>query len=150
MPLDLPGFYFDVARNRYFPTNSQLPRSNHHGAGSGPVPKVPSALSTVVTPDEARRDLTKPSKERNTKIQRDVMNSLGSVERFDTLQSVISNNVERQNMNLTYYLRHSKLQASKVGRMIVKCSSMAPYDSLGIDLTSLAVCILYGDFRGHL
>jgi hypothetical protein len=88
MPLDLPGFYFDVARNRYFPINSQFSRSNHPSSGPGAVPKD---HLVYVASDEAHGDRRKPSRERNTRIQRDLMNSIGSNERFDVLQYVISN-----------------------------------------------------------
>jgi hypothetical protein len=93
MPLDLPGFYFDVARNRYFPINSQVSSSNQHRTGPRPVPKDNSA---DVAPDETHGDLRKSSRERNTQIQRDMMNALGSNERFDALQYAISNTLKRE------------------------------------------------------
>jgi hypothetical protein len=98
MPLELPGFYFDVARNRYFPTNSQPSGSNLHSSGPGPVPKD---RLPVVAPDEARRQLRMQSKERITKIQRGIINALGSTDRFDALQYVISKTVKPENINLT-------------------------------------------------
>jgi len=95
MPLDLPGFYFDVARNRYFPINTRFPNSNNYGADSGLVHKESSPIVAHGQPKKACR-------ERNTKLRRDAMTSLWSSERHDALQYVFS--VPTKSAPLTYLI----------------------------------------------
>ena len=83
MPLDLPGFYFDVARNRYFPATSSSSRSIQLGAGVGRAQKEPLPIITI---NDDHNGPKKTLKYRNTKSKRNIKTTLGASDSRDAFQ----------------------------------------------------------------
>lgn len=85
MPLDLPGLYFDVERNRYFPISSK------------PAQALTRVSDTVTRGGEEAR--VKIAQERTTHVKRNLNHSLGYSERYDLLQCALFVKINGQRCN---------------------------------------------------
>ncbi|PVF97362.1 hypothetical protein CPB86DRAFT_815636 [Serendipita vermifera] len=131
MPLELPGFYFDVERNRYFPV--------------GTIPSNPTARPTTTATTVATKESTAPSapKASDDQPQKSVSRRHSSIRR--EMDACLDSNERRQGLH--------ELKMSGIGNMSFKSQTVAPFDHYGIDLTALAVSsntIFAGDKAGLL
>lgn len=80
MPLDLPGFYFDVTRNRYFPSSSRSTNPN------GVAKFAHKEPDPITVPAGGLNGPARTLRRRRTDLQRDLKTTLGTIETFDALQ----------------------------------------------------------------
>lgn len=105
MPQDLPGFYYDVNRNRYFPINANrapyavpIPYTSsqtfdHSAVAGRQTAQASTSVSASVRADPSKGSnvhVDRPERvRRTTQLRRDLQRSFGAAERQKCLQYVL-------------------------------------------------------------
>ncbi|KAG8836603.1 hypothetical protein FRC18_011047 [Serendipita sp. 400] len=121
MPADLPGFYYDVTRNRYFPLASRQASSSTLFSGQASNVGRNGETRDVIKIVENESIITTPrSKRKSTTLKRVLAASaLSTTDRREVLHEVLLRSLERP--------------------MSLQATSNAPFEFHGADLTCIAI-----------